>query len=309
MKKEIYDDKIGLSKKEINKKLTSAKENNLKTMIVTNLFIDDTETRHTEVDKEIEENTRRAGSSAIAKSVDYWQPNEANMNILFDNWEKMILKKAEKWKDSDYLIITPEDTSFEFITHKDLQNERNKQLLKKVREVYNGKVCFSFKISDINYFSHYNNFDYYKEADCLVLGGHFDFSKNHIDKDLNSIESFFNKYFSNPFFEENKKQEIFVMISSMSYDKYLEDGWFEIWDYEHFGLKYNPDYKLQATIYEAFFRTIQNQEPKIKGIIHYGYWWEDIDPDNYFVRVDFANSIRNKDAEHIFYRWSRVLKN
>jgi hypothetical protein len=86
MKKEIYDDKIGLSKKEINKKLTSAKENNLKTMIVTNLFIDDTETRHTEVDKEIEENTRRAGSSAIAKSVDYWQPNEANMNILFDNW-------------------------------------------------------------------------------------------------------------------------------------------------------------------------------------------------------------------------------
>lgn len=97
------------------------------------------------------------------------------------------------------------------------------------------------------------------------------------------------------------------MISAMSYDKYLQDGWFEVWDYDFLGLNYERDFELQAKIYEGFFRALQKKQPALDGVFHYGYWWEDVDFDEDLRMVEFMNSIRNKDAEHIYYRWAQVL--
>lgn len=306
LKREIYDNKVGLSKRIVDKKLEAAKKNDLKIMVVTNLFIDDEATRHTEYNEALETESRRYGSSAIYKSVDGWAPSESNMNEIFDSWEKMILKKTNTWNTADYLIINAEDTSLIFMTHPEIQNQRYKEIYNEVQKVYDGNICFTIK--DIDFFKKFDELNFYDDADCLIVGGHFNFLEKNISKDSNSIEDFFDEYFSDSFFEENKDKEVFVMVGSMSYDKYLDDGWFEVWDYEHFGLNYKRDFNLQATIYESLFKSIQKNEPPITGIIHYGYWWEDVNFENYFMRVDLANSIRNKDAENIYYRWSKVLK-
>jgi hypothetical protein len=306
LKREIYDNKVGLSKKIVNKKLEASNKNNLSTMVVTNLFIDDKVTRHIEYDEHLESQSRRFGSTAMHKSVDNWAPNEDNMNKLFDSWEKMIIKKAKTWQKADYFIINPEDTHLIFMTHPEIQNKRYKNIFEEIKKVYNGNICFILK--NANFFNEFKELNFYENADCLIIEGHFKFSEKKVEKDINSLIKFFDNYFSNTFFENNKDKEIFIMISAMSYDKYLENSWFEGWDYEHFNLEYEKDFRLQATIYEALFRSIQKNEPPIAGVLHYGYWWEDVNFDDYFMRVDLINSIRNKDAEHIYYRWSQVLK-
>ncbi len=303
--KEIFEDSTALSEKEIKKKMDAANEYGLKTMVLINLFLDDSSARHTSPDKSLEDGSV-LGRSLILKAVDNYAPNDRDMNLLFNNWQGVMAGKAERMSDADYIVVNPEDVHFHFLRNPGLMNRNNRELISKARDVYGGKVCMMVKSLDY-WISDFPELDYYKDADCIVIGGHFSFDVE--DSSAESFEDFFEDYFSQDFFEENKDIEIFQMISAFSYDSYPENGWFEIWDYESLGLDYSADFRMQANIYEGFFRALHKTRPPIKGVFHYGYWWEDIDfPDeDYITRVDMTNSIRNKDAEHIFYRWAQVF--
>jgi hypothetical protein len=73
--------------------------------------------------------------------------------------------------------------------------------------------------------------------------------------------------------------------------------------------KYRRDWKEQALVYEGLFRALYNNSTaNIKGIIAYGYWWTDTLYPDHWVNNDLGHSIRGKDAEHVFYRWSQIFK-
>jgi hypothetical protein len=302
--KEIYEDKTALSNKEINRKLNSASKYNLDTIVLINLFLDEVSVRHTKAEYNLEEDrVFEKGHQIIAMSN--WAPNEQEINLLFDRWEEILIKKVNRWEKAGYIVINPDDLHFHFTTHPEVMNKRNKQLITKTREIYDGKICVHFK--DLNYLRQFTELDYYRDADCIILGGHPSFEGYNMKNDVESFETFYIDYFSDPFFLDNSDKEVYQMISTMSYDKYLEDRWFEVVDYDVLGLNYKPDFRLQANSYEGFFRAIQKVQPPIEGIFHYGYWWEDTEFDKDKINVKFMNSIRNKDAEHIYYRWNAVL--
>lgn len=300
--KKIYEDKYALTNKQIQQKMKHAENHDLKTMILINLFLDEKSVRESRAETKTE-NARVFEKDHQLLAMSNWAPNEEEMNHLFDEWEKIAITKTKKWNNANYIVINPEDLHFHFTTHPELMNERNNQLIKKIRETYKGKICVHFK--ELNYLKKYEELNYYKNADCIIIGGHIQFED--VTNTPESFEKFFNTYFQDEFFN-NEEQEIYQMISTMSYNKYLEEGWFEIWDYDALNLNYEPDFKLQANAYEGFFRAIQKTQPNLKGIFHYGYWWEDVDFNKDPLNAALMNSIRNKDAEHIYNRWSQVLK-
>jgi len=305
--KRIYEDSRALSRKDIDEKINAADKYGLVTVVLINLFPDEVSVRHSPGESGLE-NGRVFGKPHQMIAMDSWSPDEETMHLMFDRWEKIALEKAKKWGAADYIVINPEDMHFHFLTHPEIMNLRNKELIEKTKQVYDGKVCVHFK--SLDYLDSFPGLNYYLNADCVVLGGHLDYSG--VDYDSGHLQSFFENYFKHRFFENLSGPEIFQMISAMSYDKYLEDGWFEVFDYNALGLEYKPDFKLQATVYESFFRALQNVQPNIKGIFHYGYWWHDENFSGFpgeadFFGVEFMNSIRNKDAEHIFYRWHSVV--
>ncbi|MFT4297631.1 MAG: hypothetical protein ACMXX5_00385 [Candidatus Woesearchaeota archaeon] len=299
--KNIFLGKATLSQKYIDKKIQIAKYYGLKTMVLLNLFIDDASTRHMEMD-DFDEDIR-FGGSLMAKSVDYWDPNQENINLLFDNWEQTLLQNLQRWKNADYIIVNPEDTHFHFLSHMNLQNERNKRLIDLAKNNYNGNVCVH--LNSLHYITSNPELDFYKKADCILIGGHFPYNDFEVYNDVNSFQEFFIDYFNNDFF--HKDYQIYQRIATMSYDSYIENQWFEVWDLPFLNRTHESDFRLQANAYEGMFRALQKVQPKIAGIFHYGYWWDDVDFDDDRLNVAFMNSIRNKDAEHIFYRWQKIL--
>lgn len=299
--KNIFIGKASLNQRHIDNKLLLADSYDLETFVLLNLFLDDSSARHMERDDFFE--NRRFGGSLLARSVDYWDPDIKNMNLLFDNWEHTLIKNLERWSEADYIVVNPEDTTFEFLNHIDIINNRNKKLINLAKENYDGNVCVHF--GNLDYLVGFPEIDFYKEADCVIIGGHFSFNNQGVENNVESFKSFFVDYFSHDFFYGD--YEVFQMISTMSYDNYIEDQWFEVWDLPFLDLEYESDFILQANSFEGFFRALQEVQPPIKGIFHYGYWWEDVNFDRDNLNVKLMNSIRNKDAEHVFYRWSQVI--
>ncbi len=301
--KNIFLGKGSLSQKTINDKLELAEKHDLNTMVLLNLFLDDSAGRHMEINDFGED--KKFGGSLQAKAVDYWDPSVENMNLLFDAWEEVLLKNLDRWDGADYIVVNPEDTHFHFLNHIDVQNTRNKELINLAKNNFDGEVCVHFK--DLIFLKDNPEIDYYMLADCVIIGGHLPYKYFGVENDVESFEEFFVDYFSNDFFSEDIK--IFQMISTMSYDAYIEQQWFEVWDLPHLDRAHASDFRLQANAFEGFFRAIQEVQPRLEGIFHYGYWWDDVDFDDDPLNVGLMNSIRNKDAEHVFYRWSEVLSN
>ncbi|NYT05640.1 MAG: hypothetical protein GKC04_04620 [Methanomicrobiales archaeon] len=68
------------------------------------------------------------------------------------------------------------------------------------------------------------------------------------------------------------------------------------------------DWREQAPGYEGLFRALYNGDYAVDGVFSYGYWWSDrMYPDTKDLRNDIMHSIRGKDAEQVFYRWSQTF--
>ena len=300
-KKNIFLGKGSLKQNEIDNKIKVAKEKNLETFVLLNLFLDDRAARHMEMNDFGED--VRFGGSMIAKSVDYWDPDEENMKLLFNNWEETLLENLDRWKKADNIVVNPEDTHFHFLSYPELQNQLNKKLIELAKNNYDGNVCVHFK--ETIFLDDNPEIDYYKEADCVIIGGHFPYKYYDVENHVDSFEKFFINHFNHRIFEET--DNVYQMISTMSYDDYIEERWIEVSDLAQLNRTHEPDFKLQANAYEGFFRAIQKEQPEIKGIFQYGYWWKDVDFEDDPLNAKLTDSIRNKDAEHIFYRWNQVI--
>ncbi len=262
-----------ISQKEIELLINKAHKNRMKFMLITNLY-----------DKD---NSREA--------LNLRNPTKKYIDKLFNEWKEKVLIQAKKGI-YDYFIVNPRDIGFFFESEEDNDYINNKflELIPEIRKIYQGKVClWGFKDTIGGFSGSY---------DCLIIDQEISDIFKGMPEDLDLITKKWDAYLSSI----NYNKTTFVLILMPSYDGAKDNGWIEPVGVKY-KTKYIKDYKEQALIYEGFFRAVANH-PDIEGIISYGYWWNDkMYPNTLDIfRNDLSHSIRNKDAESVFYRWSNV---
>ncbi len=264
-----------ISKEDIKSIVEKAHNKGLKVMLITNLYEKD----HSR------------------DLLNFKDPKKQEIDRLFAEWSKAIIKQAGKG-NFDYLIINPRDIGFFFSKKEDNDyiNKRFVELLPKIREQFKGKVClWGFK--DI-----IDGFEKY--YDCIIVDQTINDLFGNVAENLKAITKTWKDYLNT--IRYNKTT--FVLVLMPSYDGAMQSGWIEPVG-QTYDNKLKADYKEQALIYEGFFRALKDN-PQINGVIAYGYWWNDkLFPNTLdLFRNDLSHSIRDKDAEMIFYKWANNSK-
>jgi len=264
-----------ISSEEMKMLIKAAHKNNMKFMLMTNLY---------------EKNNSR-------EVLDMQNPSKQEIDKLFSGWKEKILIQAKKG-GYDYLVINPRDIAFFFSKDKDNDyiNSKLVELIPWIRKVYSGGICLWGTKGWIKNFG--------EKYDCIIVDEGIKDIFNGTPENLSSITNKWDYYLNSI----NYSKPTFVLILMPSYKGALENGWIE-----PIGKKYSDeyikDYKIQAMVYEGFFRAAV-KHPKISGVISYGYWWNDrVYPNTLNIfRNDLSHSIRDKDAESVFYGWSEGAK-
>ena len=253
-----------------------AHADNMKFMLMTNLF---------EKDKSRE-------------VLDFANPTKQDLDHLFAEWKTKILTQAQKGQ-YDYLVINPRDIAyfFEKQADNDYMNNKFVSLIPELRQNYSGQICLWGPPGIINGFAN--------QYDCLVVDDAINNILQGADNNLGDITNKWQGYLNGITYNK----PTFVLILMPSYDGALTDGWIEPVGIHYGGDKYRPDYKVQALVYEGFFRAVANHS-QIDGVISYGYWWNDrMYPNTLDIfRNDLSHSIRDKDAESVFYNWAQSAR-
>jgi hypothetical protein len=196
--------------------------------------------------------------------------------------------------------ISPQYLVPKFYPYDDYADQRFKDIIKKMRVVYSGKI---FGSATGNFGGFTNVPEYINDLDGAYVDvpwirGLRDSSipaiKNAYTNGLNQIKELMKGYTKN----------IFIVISQASFEKSLSNiPYFEFNDYaEGKAQGHKADWQLQARSYQAFFEAINNQN--FNGIAINNYWWDDMmDPQYADPLISMNFSIRNKPAEDIVKKW------
>lgn len=227
---------------------------------------------------------------------------------MFPEWEKIILEHADKAEKAgiEYFVINPTDTSFEYYTDLNELGKLYSSLIPKVRKVFSGKIGL---FSTLPRIGEMNSLD----IDFVIISSdvNADYIQKQIfsnvnDNDVVDIESKFNQWLSEPNWKKFSEKEIYISVLLPSYDGALKEGWIEPKIGEED--KWTKDWKEQALGYEALFRALYDGDYNIDGVFSYGYWWSgQMYPVAKDLRNDIMHSIRDKDAENVFYKWSSLF--
>ncbi len=308
-----------IEQKELNNIVEEARKNNLKVMMLINLA--DTEDEVMGYLESAEKAGNEREASIARKYAEFIEKNvglstkeifknftKEDWDIMFDRWKKIMVYEAKKAENAgvDYLIISPEDCGFQYYTSPEYQSEKYKEIASEIRKYYNGKIGIVGR--SLGFLTKINA----SYIDFVVVG--FDPKGNpevkeiftNVEEDLDSIEQAWSEFFSKERWKNLKDKEIYLLVTIPSYDGALRKGWIEP------GRIYTDlhrDFKEQALGYEGMFRILYKQDTPLTGIISYGYWWNDrLYPETPNLRNDLSHSIRSKDAEHVFCKWSRIFK-
>ncbi|MBN2733479.1 MAG: hypothetical protein JXQ82_01295 [Methanomicrobiaceae archaeon] len=230
-------------------------------------------------------------------------------NKLWPGWKEKILEQADKAEAAgiDYMTINPGDQSFEWIVDTETMDEKYSELIPEVRKRFSGKIGL------LGMLPYISKFDAVKNVDFVLIqwdpNGDYtgrDIFADTNNDDIDDIEASFTEWLSRPEWKQFAGNEVYVSVTLPSYTGALQEGWIEP-KIGEFG-NWNMDYKEQALGYEGLFRAIYDGNYDIAGVFSYGYWWSD---QIYPVSKDLPNhimhSIRQKDAENVFYKWSQVF--
>jgi len=267
-----------LSDSELNNIIKEANKNNLKTILITNLY---------------------AGENGARDYVDYENASKEKINGLFNEWEKIILENATKAQSAgmDYLIINSRDIQLDYFKDVETSNIAYEKLLLKVREKFSGKICSWGNIWNLT------TLKYTSKVDCVVEDTGVSGLLKNTKEEVNAIEKVWKEHFSDNKFKQFENKEIFVLLLMPSYDGAMNYGWIEP-DKSYPDGEYQSDFKEQALVYEGLFSAINNTDLNISGIISYGYWWHNTLHNPISHGNSLGQSIRNKDAEQVFYNWA-----
>lgn len=232
---------------------------------------------------------------------------------MFEQWKEVMIieaKKAEK-AGIDYLIINPRDVGFEgyFWNDKTYIDQKYQDLVKELRKHYSGKLGMYGIVQYIGELNVTNDLDFividWDSHWCPYVNECFDNTPEDLSAIEDSWECYFNKVFNKESCKVFESKETYLLVTMPSYDGAMKEGWIEP------GGVYpdmKVDFKEQALVYEALFRTLYKNEYPITGVISYGYWWTDsLYPETRALRNDLSHSIRQKDAEHVFCKWAHIF--
>jgi hypothetical protein len=276
-----------MGKNELRQIVDYAKKNGQKVMLMTNLM----------------------GEATARANIE--SPSDATLDKLFTEWGNIIEEQAAQaeYAGIDYFIINPRDVQFNSFEASSHLNELYSGLIDRVAGKYSGKLSVWWDIYPKGiWFADNDVYTFYKKLDCVATDCAVQFVFDGTAESLDSIETAWMKVLAEPGFVKLKDKENFLLILMPAYDGAMQGGWIEPGMTYPEG-KYRRDWKEQALVYEGLFRALyDNTAANIGGIISYGYWWTDTLYPQHWVNNDLGHSIRDKDAEHVFYRWSQIFK-
>ncbi|MDG6251355.1 hypothetical protein [Methanocalculus sp.] len=229
-------------------------------------------------------------------------------NKIWPGWREIILKQADKAEAAgiDYMTINPNDQAFEYILKSDILDDRYRELIPEVRKRFSGKIGL------IGMLPHVNELESVHDVDFVLIS--WDPNGDYIGRDIfadtrntdiDEIEASFTEWLSRPEWEKFKGKEVYISVTLPSYTGALQEGWIEPALGEE---RWTINYREQALGYEGLFRALYKGDYNIKGVFSYGYWWSDqLYPVTKDIRNDLMHTIRQKDAENVFYKWSKVF--
>ncbi|MFA6399559.1 MAG: hypothetical protein WCW44_04290, partial [archaeon] len=142
--------------------------------------------------------------------------------------------------------------------------------------------------------------------DCIVEDTGVSGLLKDTKEDVNAIQNVWKEHFSNEKFKQFENKELFILLLMPSFDGAMKKGWIEP-DKSYPNGEYQSDFKEQALVYEGFLRATNNTDLNITGIISYGYWWHSTLHNPISHGNSLGQSIRNKDAEQVFYNWAQAF--
>jgi len=235
--------------------------------------------------------------------------SEQVIDKLFEDWGTIITNQAIKaeYADVDYFIINPRDMHFNSFKPSQHLNELYSDLVSKVSNNFSGKISIWWDIYPKGSWLLDNEvLTFYNQIDCVIVDCSVPNVFNNTTEDIDSIEAAWLRVLNEPGFKKIEDKEAFLLITMPSYDGAMKSGWIEPSTTYPEGM-YQQDWKEQALVYEGLFRALYKTDTNITGVISYGYWWTDILYPEHWMRHDLGHSIRDKDAEHVFNRWSHIF--
>ena len=233
-------------------------------------------------------------------------PVPSTINQLLDNWKPIITQVAADAEAAgfDGLVVDPRDIYFFFTPAS--YAAKWQQIITDVKAQFTGKIFFfGGRGTLIDFSNSLTGIDGY-----IVDEGNIQFLAAVTDENIGSLKTAWDAYLTeaNMVADLVAKGDTYILALISSYDGSIQNGWVEPWG-EYPDGTYTQDMKEQAVAYEALFQSIYGLNTLgIKGVISYGYWWSNsMYPTNYWQRSDIAHSIRLKDAEHVFYRWTQIF--
>ncbi len=227
--------------------------------------------------------------------------SDKEWNEFLKNLRTKMLSQATKAQAAGVtdFIINPGDVIIENYYNKDLSSYW-KESVTEIKKVFKGRVGY-FGYPQMMVKINANDFDFvvvYFEVNGDAAARTL-FTKTELKPE--ALRGAWQQYFDQAFLKNISKEKI-LLVTIPSYTGVKNKGWIEPGEM-HGDL--TRDDKEQALLYEALLEA-NMQDQKFSTIISYGYWWSaNMYPQSKPLRNDLSHSIRNKDAEQVFYHWAQ----
>jgi hypothetical protein len=237
------------------------------------------------------------------------------VRYFFNVWEKRMLLKAKQLNKAgfDIMSVTPTWMGPTFRQNEELANELWINLIKSIKENFDGEVHVIIPFNGFEYEDPKNPdmentkyYDYYKEADIVQINFFGLHERYHAeDTTIGEMKKAYD-HFLNEMEERAKEKDVkfsikfsaFSVENAVNFDDFVE--YHDIKNPEVLAIK--PDYEHQANQYRAFFKSIRGRD-RIERVIIGGFWWDDAMDPEVKVRISLSPSPRNKPTETIIREW------
>jgi len=240
--------------------------------------------------------------SGLSDSQTIGQYSSEQRDALLEQWKRFVLYEARKAEKAGitHLIINPRHVYLESVLDRSYLKEKYKEIIAETRKHFSGRIGYWGPLDTIGLTAP-DNIDFML-IDFDASWGAASQIFHDVPKDIRAMQSGFDNYFGLEQWSGINGKELYLLITIPSIEHGLSRGWIPPSELTKDAV---VDYEEQAMAYEALFRSLSSKNPGIRGVISYGYWWTDsLFPETKVLRNDLMHSIRSKDAEHVFRRWS-----
>ncbi len=244
-------------------------------------------------------------SDSYVSSTNLNDYSKEQWDDLFDTWTNIMVKMAKKNQEAGvtHMVINPGDTGFNWRIDYDYQKEKYAEVAKEIKNHFSGKLGVYGRVDELSNMN-WDFIDFHMPTFNADFDWMMDEDLKDVKDNVKDIKASITKYFAREYWSQIK-DESYLSVTIPSITNGVRVGWMP----QSESNKHSPDQKAQAIAYEALFQTLYDIDTNIDGVIAYGYWWNDrLYPETKVLRNDNDYTIRNKDAEKVFYKWNEIFR-